>query len=188
MEDLAAQINAPLMESMVIELSYEEVPDFSELAKFVCRADKLSLIDIVEVTFQTHYISIRLSQKSLAGVSPKTLRLNLECPESDLLLSYLARFCASCLPNLTLFESLHICVGFFSIWDDVGVDPDSRWLELLRLSNPVKGLYLSKFVAPHVTKALRGLPAERVMDVLPALEGVFHNRDRILGTCEGVDF
>ena len=175
--DLVAQIDAPLLESMVIEMLYQEVPDVSELAKFVRRADKLSLIDIAEVAFESHYISIRLSRELLEGrVNPKTIRLSLACPESGLRLSYLARFCASCLPNLTLFKSLQIRVPFYHMWEDIVVDPDPEWLELLRPFDPVERLYLSKYVAPRVTQALRGLPAERVMDVLPALERVFISR------------
>jgi len=32
---------------------------------------------------------------------------------------------------------------------------------------------LSKTVAPHVAQGLRGLPTERVTEILPALENVF---------------
>ena len=182
MEDLVAQIDAPLLESMVMELSYQEVPDVSELAKFVRRADKLSLIDRAEVIFESRSIYIKLSQELLEGiVNPKTLRLYPACLESDLRFSYLAQFCASCLPNLTLFESLQIRVPFYHRWEDIIVDPGPQWLELLRPFNPVKKLYLSKYVAPHVTQTLRGLSAERVMEVLPALEKVFVSNLETLG-------
>ena len=88
MKDLVVQIDAPPMESMLIELLYEEVPDVSELAKFVRRADKLSLIDIAEVPFESHYISIRLSRELLEGrISPKTLRLSLAYSVERLYLS-----------------------------------------------------------------------------------------------------
>jgi hypothetical protein len=49
-------------------------------------------------------------------------------------------------------------------------DPDPQWLELLHPFSAVKDLRLSKSVAPRVAQALGGLPAEQVMEVLPALE------------------
>jgi len=61
-------------------------------------------------------------------------------------------------------------------WYDVIDDPDPRWLELLRLFNTVKNLRLSEAIAFRVAKTLTRLPAERVMEVLPALENVFISR------------
>jgi len=55
---------------------------------------------------------------------------------------------------------------------DVIDSPDPQWLKLLRLFNTVEDLKLSQTVAHHVAQALRGLLVERVMEVLPALEGV----------------
>jgi len=174
MEDLVAQIDAPLLESTKIALFPQEVIEVSELSKFVCRADKLSLVDRAQITFNDYSIFVMLSQK-LLGIDPKTLRLHLNCPESDLRLSYLTQFCASCLPTLSPspFESLHIRVPSYYRWEDVIDDPDPQWLELLCLFNTMKKLFLSKNVAPRVAQVLRGLPAERVMEVLPALENVF---------------
>jgi len=173
MEVLVAQIDTPLLESMVITLFNQEVLEVSELSKFVRRADRLSLVDRAAVTLKSSCISVTVSQESLVGrVDPKTLILNALCPESDLRLSYLAQFCASCLPTLSPFEYLYICVSPCYRQEDVMYDLDRKWLDLLRLFNTVKKLYLSEFVAPRVAQALRGLPAERVMEVLPALETV----------------
>ena len=173
MEDLVSQIDTPLLKSMMITLCYQEGLEVSQLAQFVRRADKLSSVDRAEVTFESRSISVKLSQELLEErIDPKTLRLYPSCSEPYLRLSYLAQFCASCLPNLALFESLHICVSLYYRWEEIIVDPDPQWLELLRLFNPAKKLYLSKYVVSRVAQALRGLPAERVMDVLPALEKV----------------
>jgi len=45
MEDLVAQIDTPLLESMVVTLFNQEFLEVSELSKFVCCADRLSLVD-----------------------------------------------------------------------------------------------------------------------------------------------
>ena len=174
-EDLVAQVDTPLLESTKITLFHREVLEVSELSKFVRRADKLSLRDRAEVTFESDRITVLLSEIFEVIVDPKTLRLCSPCPESNLRLSYLAQFCASCLPTLSPFESLHILVPRHYTpysWPDV-TDNHSQWLELLRLFNTVKELRLSITVAPRVAQVLRGLPAERVSEVLPALENVF---------------
>ena len=173
MEDIVAQIDAPLLEAIEFTLSHQEVLEVSELSKFVHRADKLSIINRAEVVISSCRISVTLSQELLEGrVDPKTLSLFLDCPQPDLRLSYLAQFCATCLPTLSPFESLHIGVSYFYRRENVVDDPDRQWLGLLCLFNTVQRLYLSKHVAPRVVQALRGLPAERVMEVLPALETV----------------
>ena len=173
MEDFVAQIDAPSLESMEITLLHREVLVVSQLAVFFRHADKLSLIDRAKVTFEGDRISVNLSQE-LDEV--KTLTLNLTCYERELRFSYLAQFCALCLPTLSPFERLDIRVPYSPwtvTWEDVIDDPDPQWLELLRPFNTVKDLCLHKYTAPRVAQTLRGLPAERVMEVLPALENVF---------------
>jgi len=82
MEDLVAQIDAPLLESMVITFSHQEVLEVAQLAKFVRRADKLSLLDRAQVTFRDDYISVTLSEElQVERVDPKTLKLTLACRE-----------------------------------------------------------------------------------------------------------
>ena len=175
MEDLVAQIDAPLLESVVITFSHQEVLEVSQLEKFVRRADKLSLLDRAQVTFWDDYISVTLSEELVAErVDPKTLKLTLACRERVLQVSYLAQFCASCLPTLSPFECLDILHSYDCTWawEDV-IDPSPQWLELLRLFNTVKDLRIHKFVASRIAQSLRGLPVERVTEVLPALENVF---------------
>ena len=174
MEDLVAQLDAPLLESLEITLFHERILEVSELAKFVRRADKLSLVDRAKVTFRPDCISLTLSQELLVGrVDPKTLMLNPTCSKPELRLSYLARFCASCLPTFSPFHCFYILAPHHDTWKNVKDDPDPQWQELLRLFNTVKDLRLSYYIAPHIAKVLRRLPVERVAEVLPALENLF---------------
>jgi len=173
-QDLVAQIDTPLLESMMIELFHQEVLEISELAKFVRRADKLSLVNRAEVTYKTDRISVTLSEELLRSrVDPKALLLYPNYPELNLRFSYLAHFCQSCLPTLSAFESLYIYGLTLYTWQDVVDHPNPQFLELLHPFNAVKDLHLSHNIAPHVAQALRGLPVERVMEVLPALETIF---------------
>jgi len=175
MEDLVAQIDAPSLESLAIGFFPQEleVLQVSELAKFVRRADKLSLADRAKVTFGSAYISIVVFRK--LRVDPKTLMLNFENPESHLQLLHLVQFCTSCLSTLSTFECLHIIGPLHGSWAGAidRDDLDPQWLELLRPFNNLKDLHLSHCIAPYVAQGLRGLPVERVTEVLPALENVF---------------
>jgi len=147
-----------------------EVLELSELAKFVRRSDKLSAVDRAEITVQFECISVKLSQElPVRRVDPKTLRIGFEC--WDPRLSYLTQFCASCLPTLSHFDHLHILLAPQYAWPEI-TTPNPQWLDLFRLFDTVEGLHLSRCVSLRVARALRGLPAEGVMDVLPALKFV----------------
>ena len=175
-EELLAQIDAPLLVSIVLTLFHQEVLDVSQLAKFVRCANKLSLVNRAEVAPRRSCISVIFSQELLVGrVDPKTLKLYLGCHKSDMPLSYIAQFCSSCLPTFSQFEFLHIYVPPHDTWQDFIVidDQDSQWPELLRPFNPVKNLHLSKHVASRVVQVLRGRSTGRVMELLPALEAIF---------------
>jgi len=176
MEDLVAQIDVPSLEKLEITFFHQEVLEarleVSELPKFVGRADKLSLVDRAEAFLSSGGISVELSLHSWV-LYPKTFTIYPVCDEWDLRLSYLGQFCASCLPTPFPFECLYICHPIDHAWPDVKDDPDPQWLELLRPFSTVKHLRLSHPVASRVAKALGGLPAERVLEVLPALEIVY---------------
>ena len=172
MEDLVAQIDTPLLESMMITLWYQEVQEVSQLAKFVRRAGKLSSLDQAEVSFKDDRISLNLSRE-LQKINPKSLMLNFSCLKWNLQISYFARFCASCLPTLSSFECLFIHGSTRYTWEDVIGEPDPQWPELLHPFHAVKDLRLSKYIAPHIAQVLRRLPMEQVSEVLLALETIF---------------
>ena len=180
LDDLVAHFDAPLLESIVITLFHREVLGISQLPKFVRRAEKLSAIDQATVVFGSDgvRVSITLPPDSLVEtqrVDSNTLMIELACVEWELRLSYLAQVCSLCLPTLSPFQCLKIRVNprAFPPWQDIEGGFDPQWLELLRHFNIVKELYLSKNVAFAVAQALRELPAERVTEVLPALQTVF---------------
>ena len=174
LEELVAQIDAPLLDSMTIDLWQPQVFEVTELAKFVRRADKLSLADRAEATFDTDSVFITFSPELLGErVDPKTFTLYPETSRSHLRLSNLARFCTSCLPTTSPFETLCIFSPCEGSWQGTIDDSDPRWwLELLRPFTSVKDLHLSPDVVLHVAQALPGLPVERVTEVLPALGNV----------------
>ncbi|KAI0290813.1 hypothetical protein BC826DRAFT_524365 [Russula brevipes] len=103
------------------------------------------------------------------------LNLRILCQALDWQLSSLTQFCDS--PFLSLFnlERLEICESSSSgpHWqEDHDVD-NIQWLELLHPFTTLKGLSLSKKIAPRVLPPLQELSGERIMDVLPALKSIF---------------
>ena len=97
-EDIVAQIDAPLLEGMMITLFHQKIKilEVSQLAKFVRRADKLSSVDHAVVTVMPARISALLSQESrIRSLDPKILMLIPRCREWDFRLSYIAQFCTS---------------------------------------------------------------------------------------------
>jgi hypothetical protein len=171
MEDLVAQIDTPMLESLMATIFRREVLEVSQFSNFVRRADKLSSLNQAEVAFRNYSISLNISQ-GLHRIGPKTLVVSLLCLHWALQLSYFARFCASCLPTYS-FEHLLIYAPIDDIWVDDMNGPDPQWVELLRSFHAVKDLRLSRDVAAHITHILRRLPVELVSEVLPALETVF---------------
>jgi hypothetical protein len=179
MEDLVAQIDARSLEKLDILFSHQEVLEVSELAKFVGRADKLSLVHRAKVIVSRYSTSVELSPaqewpKWVLGKKTFVIRSTFLEPVPRL--SYLAQFCASFLPTPSPFERLDIHLPADRV-QDARHDPDPQWLELLRPFSTVKLLWLDDPVAPHVGRALGSLPAERVLGVLPALEAVFLPRE-----------
>jgi hypothetical protein len=182
LEVLVANTDAPLLEGVEITLFHQEVLEISELAKFIRRSDKLLLADRADITFDHDCISLSLAEdmsmlsKWNPSICHKGLWLALECHEPDFRPSYLAHFCASCLPTLSHFKLL--CIygppdSTGNMWRRVIDDVDVPWLELLRLFSTVKHLCLGNNIAHWVAQGLTGLPAEWVTDVLPAMDAIF---------------
>jgi hypothetical protein len=48
----------------------------------------------------------------------------------------------------------------------------SQWLDLFRPFTAVKYLYITRYIAPHIARALRELVGERVTEVFPALQNL----------------
>ena len=180
LDDLVAHFDAPLLESIVITLFHQEVLDIPQLAKFVRCAERLSVIDQATVIFGSDSVrvSITLPPESLVEtrrVDSNTLMIELACLVSDLQLSYLAQVCSLCLPTPSPYKCLKIRFNprVYPHWQYANEESDPQWLELLCRFNIVKELYLSQDVAFPIAQALRELPAERVPEVLPALQTFF---------------
>jgi hypothetical protein len=168
LEDLVAQIDAPLLGTLDITFFHQLIFETPRLIQFFSRTPKLQTHDKAQVFFSDQDVSIILPQ-----AFDRRVDLGISCRQSGWQLSSLAQVCSSSV-HQTLFpalEYLHIVEDRFSRvnWqDDV---ESSQWLELLYPFTSVKRLYISREFVPRIAPALQELVAgERVTEVLPALQ------------------
>ena len=167
LEDLVAQIDAPLLDKFVMTFFQQQTFDTAQLARFISRIPKFQAHDEAHVFFSDHDALISFSQ-----TNARKLELRVSCRRPDLQLSSLAQICSSSFSRAfaPVVESLHILQGEFSplYWpDDI---ESSQWLALLRPFSAVKGLYISRRLVPGIAPALQELVGERLTEALPALQ------------------
>ncbi|KAI9513369.1 hypothetical protein F5148DRAFT_15 [Russula earlei] len=169
LEDLLAQIEAPLLKKL--EIMFFMDLDFAvpQLHRLIGQAGSFKSCNNASVS--TSDRAIQFSIFRVTDQSPE-LSLRISCRELDGQLSSLAQVCSSTFPLLSTLVHLDIADGVSqSHWkDDTAA---TQWLELLDPFTAVKDLRLSRQVAPHVCRALKELAEERVTDILPALQNVF---------------
>jgi hypothetical protein len=173
LEDLVAQINAPLLD--IIEIMFFDQPifDILYLPLFISGAEKLNVLNQADVILDSRSVVVKLSSKR-GEVNRPRLTLGISSIESDWQLSSLVQVCGLSLPPLSTLEQLDILEGRYPRprWQDDGTEI-THWQALLHLFTAVKKLYLSEKLALHVAFALQELAEEGVTEVLPALQNVF---------------
>ena len=169
LEDLVAQIDAPLLDKFSITFFHQLIYDTPQLTQFISRTPKFKARDEARVVFHDWNVSITLPQ-----ISDGVLELEILCRRSDWQLSSLAEVCSSSFPQALTFgvEHLYIQSGTWQLhWqDDI---ENSQWLEIFHAFAAVKNLYISSVFTPYVVQALRELVGERVTEVLPTLQTLF---------------
>jgi hypothetical protein len=168
LEDLVAQVDAPLLDMLEIDFFYELILDTLRLAQFISRTPKFRAHDEARVKFYEFAVMVKLPRTFYGSI-----KLGISCSESDLQLSSLAQICSSSFPAALILavERLYIQSMY---WDQLWQDDieDSQWIELFRPFVAVKDLYISSDFTPQIATALQEL-GESGTEVLPALEMLF---------------
>ena len=171
LEHLVAQIDAPLVETLDITFFHQLIFDMPQFAQFISHSPKFEAHDKARVFFSNWNVSVTLPQTSGA------LQLAILCRKSDWQLSSLAQICSSSFPQalISMVEHLYVDRGISdALWND---DIESvQWLEFFHPFTAVKELHLSHEFAPRIAPTLKELVAERVTEVLPALQSLFLER------------
>jgi hypothetical protein len=176
LEDLVAQIDAPLLDDLKITLFHRLTFDTSQLTQFISRTSKLKEYDETHVVFFDGSICVTARPGvQLPWRHGGKLELEISCSPLDWQLSSLWQVCTSFFPPafIPAMERLYICESECLPLHWQNDIESSQWLEVLQPFTAVKGLYICREFAPHIAPVLQELVAERAIEVLPAMETVF---------------
>ena len=171
LEDVLAQIDAPLIDSIWITFFHQLIFDIPQLAHFMRRTPRFQTLNEAHVDFNDS--GVQVATLPLSRALDEKSRLRISCKKLDWQLSSLAQVFTSFFPSIDMVEHLYIYRprNLPSQWqDDI---ENGQWLEILDPFTAVTDLYVCKEFAQCITPALQELVEERVMDVLPALESLF---------------
>ncbi|KAH9981966.1 hypothetical protein BJV74DRAFT_887208 [Russula compacta] len=172
LDDLVARINTPSLRMLEIVFFHQLVFNISHLPQFISRTEVFDVLNEAYIVFHRDFAQLRGSWQKNTAVQ-RVVAVGILCKESEWQLSSLSQACISSLPPFPALERLDIIDGHSPRpqWhDDM---ENAQWLEPLRPFTAVKNLYLSKGLGLRVARALRELPGERAVEVLPALQNIF---------------
>ena len=170
LNELVAGIDAPLLDSLFITFTFNEfIFDISQLAQFMRRTTRFQALSEVHVKFDNYNVQVDFRPSSLTLVEKPRMVITsraINWPE----LSNMMLVLTSLFPSIYIVEHLYMH----------GPRPSSpqlqdpmQWLEILRPFTAVKNFYVVKKFVQHFAPALEELVGESVIDVLPALEGLY---------------
>ncbi|KAI9463371.1 hypothetical protein F5148DRAFT_200261 [Russula earlei] len=169
LEDLLAQIEAPLLKNLDIVFFMDLHFVLPQLHQLISQAESFKSCNNAAV-----YISDRAIQFAISRGTTwfPELSLRISCRELDLQLASLGQVRSSTFPLLSNLVQLDITDRVpRSHWND---DMETaQWLELLDPFTAITDLRLSDQSARHVCQALEELAEERVTEILPALQNIF---------------
>jgi hypothetical protein len=171
LEDLVAQIATPLLESLWITLIRHPIIDIPRLAQFIRRTTMFKTLNEAHVDLDGY--DVQVESLPLTRTSDEKSGLIISCKKLDWPVPSLTQVFTSFFPSIYNVEHLYIHEprNIPPRWqDDV---ENMEWLEIFRPFAAVKNLYVCEKFAQFVASSLQGLVGERVIGVLPALEGLF---------------
>jgi hypothetical protein len=173
LEGIVSRIDAPL-DRIAVTFTNNQlmVSDISSFSDFIGRTKIPNGPYRADTFFSTFNVEISLFQRKGAS-DLKVLSLCIPCLwySVDSQLSSLAQACHTLLPPLPGLELLGL---YNSDFLQHGVDNlDTRCMELLRLFTTVKDLVLHELLGLSIASSLQELAAERVTEILPALQNIF---------------
>ena len=167
-EDFVSRIDVPLLGKVNITFIDPPVFDTPRLHDFLARIEKFKPHSRGGVAFWDSSVEFELEFEL------GSLLFGIICGELGRRVSSMAQLCGSSLPLPSTLKRLDIRTGSPIVlldWQD-GVE-NTQWLDVLHPFTGVTDLRLGKGLALHYALALRDLAADRVTEVLPALQHLF---------------
>ena len=166
LEDLVAQIDAPLLDEVHLIFSYQYIFDTSQVARFISCPLKLKAPNKALLIFRYSSITIKF-RTQIPTSSYEELQLVIRCGSFP----SLAHVWASSLTPLPTMAVGHLYVVYQPYrWHDI---ENTEWLELLRPFTSVENLYLPEELAQDAASAMEDPVRQTVIEVLPALRNLF---------------
>ena len=175
LEDLVSRIDVPELNNLEITVFHQLIFDTLQLTHFISRTPKFKPYDEASIIFSNWDVSVTLP-RIFDRTKDITLSLGVEglSTRSDWEVSSLVQVCRSFFPQTFIPAVEHL-----DILDDTCLElrcldyiESSQWLDLFRPFTAVKYLYITRYIAPHIARALRELVGERVTEVFPALQNL----------------
>ena len=171
LEDLVAQINAPLLHTVDITLFSQPVFDTQQLRQFIGHAPMLMPYNQAKMDYKGVYVAIKICP-SLEPSLFNYLGLKILCCGVDLQVSSMAQMCNQIPFLVSRIEKLYIQAPSWLLvaFRDM---VSTQWLELFHPFTAVQALHLSSQFRSPIVLALQGLSGEPVAVVLPALVDLY---------------
>jgi hypothetical protein len=185
LEDVAACIDAPLLNYLFITFFNDIEFDTPELVHFIGRTPTFKAPDKARLVFLDSAVRVEFPlQPSGFG----ELNVGISCKELDLQLSSLVEVCSLLFPPLSTSKHLYIYERRPSLPESQGEFENTQWLDILRPFIAVKNLYVSEQFAPRIALVLQKLVGGGMTEVLPKLQNIFLEELRPSGPVhEGVE-
>ena len=160
-EDLVAQIDAPLLESVYATFFDQLVFDVPQLAQLMRHTTGCQALNEAHMDFGDHRVQVEFLPPT--RTLDEKSRLKVLCDGLNPHLSSLLQVFSSIFPSICSAEHLYIYTSRHT--------EDLQWLEILHPFTAVKNLYLNRKFAQRIALAL--LVREDVLPHLPAFENLF---------------
>jgi hypothetical protein len=165
LEDLMAQIDAPLLDRVAISFFNQLVFDIQQLIRFIGHAPALMPYDSATIRSSVNNVIITFWRRR-SSIN-KLLRFNISCKEVDWQVSSVAQICNQLSFVLSSIEQLTIDEHRWILLVDMD---NAQWLELFQPFTAVRTLRIYHKDHSLALSALQGLSGGSATQVLPALE------------------
>ena len=174
LDDLLAQVDAPLLDNLEITFFHQLILDTPQLAQFISRTPNFKTHDTAYVIFSSQGVRIVILS-TFGNHKDEKLYLAIGRGQSDWQLSSLAQVFSSLFHQILIptVEYLYIQGERYTSLSWQEDIETSQWLELLHPLAAVKGLHISWEFTSRIAPTLRELVGGRVTEVLPALQTLF---------------
>ncbi|KAH9028410.1 hypothetical protein EDB84DRAFT_1563134 [Lactarius hengduanensis] len=169
LEDLVAQIDTPQLD--YFRISYFNRLDFQvpQLSRFIVRTQSLYLARFkrarVDFGANNVYVSLYCEREELLE---SHFSLQISCQGLDWQVSHVAQTLSQSAALLSNVGDLSIDARELSPGGKDYMD-DTEWLDLLRPFTAVETLHVSRKLAGHVARGLKGVTGDMVIEILPSL-------------------